>query len=140
MEQISPAQESLTSSTSLSWVREITPYQWRVFLVVWLGWVLDSTDFGLFSYVLRPALTELLGAQANLAEIGRLGGLLSMVGLLGWAFGGFVFGVVADYIGRVRTLALSILIFSAFTGLQGIAHSAVPVPPRHGRAGAIQSR
>jgi len=123
MEQISPAQESLTSSTSLSWVREITPYQWRVFLVVWLGWVLDSTDFGLFSYVLRPALTELLGAQANLAEIGRLGGLLSMVGLLGWAFGGFVFGVVADYIGRVRTLALSILIFSAFTGLQGIAHS-----------------
>jgi len=27
------------------------------------------------------------------------------VGCLGWAFGGFAFGIVADYIGRVRTLA-----------------------------------
>ena len=31
-----------------------------------------------------------------------------MAGLLGWAFGGFLFGILADYIGRVRTLAFSI--------------------------------
>jgi MFS family permease len=123
MEQIAPVGVSLTSTKSFIWVREITPYQWRVFLVVWLGWVLDSTDFGLFSYVLRPSLTELLGGQATIAEIGRVGGILSMVGLLGWASGGFLFGVFADYIGRVRTLALSILIFSLFTGLQGIAQT-----------------
>lgn len=123
MEQIARSGESLAPTKSFSWVREITPYQWRVFFVVWLGWVLDSTDFGLFSYVLRPLLTELLGGQANIAEIGRVGGILSMVGLLGWALGGFLFGVIADYIGRVRTLALSILIFSLFTGLQGIAQT-----------------
>src|SRR6202040_1794958 len=51
------------------------------------------------------------------------GGLISTIGLLGWSVGGFVFGIVADYIGRVRTLALSILIYSVFTGLQGLAHS-----------------
>jgi len=28
---------------------------------VWAGWSLDATDFGLFSLVLSPALTELLG-------------------------------------------------------------------------------
>jgi MFS family permease len=123
MEQSSTAQDASVAVRPLSWVREITPYQWRVFAVVWLGWILDSTDFGLFSFVLRPALTELLGEQTSLAEIGRIGGLLSMVGLLGWAIGGFVFGIVADYIGRVRTLALSILIFSIFTGLQGLAYS-----------------
>ena len=35
------------------WLGEITPYQWRVFLVVWAGWALDTTDFGLFALVLR---------------------------------------------------------------------------------------
>jgi MFS family permease len=107
----------------LEFVRGFTRYQWLVFLVVWAGWSLDATDFGLFSLVLRPALTELLGGQPTIAEIGRVGGLLSTVGLLGWALGGFLFGIVADYIGRVRTLALSILIYSVFTGLQGLSHS-----------------
>jgi MFS family permease len=107
----------------LGFVRGFTRYQWLVFFVVWAGWSLDATDFGLFSLVLRPALTELLGGQPAIAEIGRVGGLLSTVGLLGWAFGGFLFGIIADYIGRVRTLALSILIYSVFTGLQGLSHS-----------------
>jgi MFS family permease len=109
----------------LAFVRSFTGYQWLVFFVVWAGWSLDATDFGLFSLVLRPALTELLGGQPTIAEIGRVGGLLSTIGLLGWSIGGFVFGMVADYIGRVRTLALSILIYSVFTGLQGLAHSPV---------------
>jgi MFS family permease len=101
----------------------LSRYQWRVFLVTWLGWALDSADFGLFALVLRPAVTELLGGTATPAEIGRVGGYLAMVGLLGWAIGGFLFGIVADYIGRVRTLALSILTFSLFTALQGLAQT-----------------
>ena len=107
----------------LGFVRGVTRYQWLVFFVAWAGWSLDATDFGLFSLVLRPALTELLGGNPSIADIGRVGGILSTVGLLGWSIGGFTFGIVADYIGRVRTLALSILIYSVFTGLQGLAHS-----------------
>jgi len=103
--------------------RNLTRYQWSVFLVVWAGWALDATDFGLYSLVLRPALTELLGGNPSLADIGRVGGILSMVGLLGWAFGGFMFGIIADYVGRVRTLAISILTYSVFSALQGFAHS-----------------
>jgi MFS family permease len=109
----------------LAFVRGFTGYQWLVFFVVWAGWSLDATDFGLFSLVLRPALTELLGGQPTIGDIGRVGGILSTVGLLGWSLGGFLFGIVADYIGRVRTLALSILIYSVFTGLQGLAQSPV---------------
>jgi MFS family permease len=107
----------------LGWLGEITRYQWLVFLVVWLGWALDSTDFGLFSLVLRPALTDLLGGQPALAEIGRVGGYLSMAGLLGWACGGLLFGMIADYIGRMRALALAILVFSLFTACQGFAET-----------------
>src|SRR5579863_3826157 len=33
----------------------VSRYQWLVFLVVWLGWTLDSADFGLYALVLRPA-------------------------------------------------------------------------------------
>ena len=111
------------AAAAVSFPRGLTRYQWTVFLVVWAGWALDATDFGLFSLVLRPALTELLGGNPSLADIGRSGGLLSMAGLLGWAFGGFIFGVIADYIGRVRTLAVSILVYSVFTALQGFSHS-----------------
>jgi len=45
------------------------------------------------------------------------------VGLLGWAVGGFGFGIIGDYIGRVRTLAISIAIYSVFTAMQGFAQT-----------------
>src|SRR5947208_8709980 len=111
------------TASQLAFVRSFTGYQWLIFFVVWAGWSLDATDFGLFSLVLRPALTELLGGHPTIAEIGRVGGLLSTIGLLGWSIGGFVFGIVADYIGRVRALALSILIYSVFTAAQGFAET-----------------
>jgi MFS family permease len=102
-------------------IRAVSRYQWLVFLVVWLGWTLDAADFGLYSLVLRPAMIELLGGNPPLTEIGKYGGLLAMAGLLGWAFGGFLFGIIADYIGRVRTLAFSIAIYAVFTALQGLS-------------------
>jgi MFS family permease len=102
-------------------LRAVSRYQWLVFVVVWLGWTLDAADFGLYSLVLKPAMTELLGGNPPLADIGKYGGFLSMAGLLGWAFGGFLFGILADYIGRVRTLAFSIALYSVFTALQGLS-------------------
>src|SRR5947207_2028075 len=110
-----------------SW-RAITGYQWLVFVVVWLGWTLDAADFGLFSLVLQPALRNLLGfaatgvlEPAQAAQIGKYGGLLIMTGLLGWAAGGFIFGIFADYIGRVRALMFSIALYSVFTAMQGLS-------------------
>jgi MFS family permease len=121
--EIDDMQSGTGTTVSLGFARGLSRYQWAIFFVVWAGWALDATDFGLFSLVLRPALTELLGGSPTAAAIGRVGGLLAMVGLLGWAFGGFFFGIVADYIGRVRTLALSILIYAVFTAAQGLSHT-----------------
>jgi MFS family permease len=108
-------------SGGLSWIKDVTGYQWMVFLVAWAGWMLDATDFGLFNLVLRPAVTELLGGNPTIAQIGQVGGFLSMAGLLGWALGGFAFGILGDYIGRIRTLILSVVLVAVFTGLQGLA-------------------
>src|SRR6266700_1910617 len=102
-------------------LRDITNYQWLVLFVAWAGWSLDITDFTLYGLVLRQALTDLLGGTATMAQIGSVGGLLTTIGLLGWAVGDFFFGIIADYLGRVRTLALSILIYSVFTALQGFS-------------------
>lgn len=113
--------KSMEAVAPLGGLRAISRYQWLVFFVVWAGWTLDAADFGLFSLVLRPAMIELLGGNPPLTEIGKYGGLLSMAGLLGWALGGFLFGIIADYVGRVRTLAYSILIYSVFTALQGLS-------------------
>jgi MFS family permease len=106
----------------LGGLRAISRYQWLVFIIVWLGWTLDAADFGLYSLVLRPAVTELLGGNPTMTQLGRVGGLLSMTGLLGWAIGGFLFGTIADYIGRVRALTYSIAIYALFTAMQGLSH------------------
>jgi len=44
-------------------------------------------------------------------------GYATMAFMLGWAVGGVVFGILGDRAGRVRTMTLSILFYSIFTGL-----------------------
>src|SRR5476651_2606942 len=63
--------------------------------------------------------------QPDSGDIGRVGGILSMTGLLGWALGGFVFGIVGDYAGRARTLMFSVVLVAVCTALQGFTHSTV---------------
>src|SRR5258706_14324161 len=96
------------------WVRSITRYQWLVFFVVWAGWSLDAADFGLYSLVLAPALRELLGGSPSPADIGRVGGIISTVGLLGWAIGGVPLRHIAPFIGPGPPLRLCSPIFLAF--------------------------
>lgn len=106
-----------------AWTHEVTRYQWMVLLVAWLGWVFDSMDGTLFSLVQKPSMTELMGPGATPAAIGFYSSIVFSVMLLGWATGGICFGIVADYIGRTKALAITILIYSLFTGLSAAAHS-----------------
>jgi len=103
--------------------RQLTGYQALVLVVAWLGWVFDSMDATIYTLVMDPALRELLGARESRADIGWYSGIILSIFLLGWALGGVVFGVVADYLGRARTLVITILIYAVFTGLAGFSHS-----------------
>ena len=53
--------QGMHSAARPGWMRNVTRYQGLVFLVCWLGWMLDIINFTLFALVLRPALTDLLG-------------------------------------------------------------------------------
>src|SRR3989449_3756266 len=113
-----------TLPTAPSWRHGVTPYQWRVLLVAWLGWVFDSMDAMIYALVLHPALHDLLtagGAPVSDREIGHYGGVIFSVFLIGWAIGGVLFGVAADYVGRTKTLIATILIYAVFTGMAALA-------------------
>jgi hypothetical protein len=43
---------------SLSWLGEFDRSQWTVFLVAWIGWALDATDFGLFAIVAASTMPQ----------------------------------------------------------------------------------
>jgi MFS family permease len=105
------------------WTKEVTRYQWLVLFVAWLGWVFDSMDGTLYSLVQKPSITELLGPGASEAAIGHYSSVVFSVTLAGWALGGVCFGIMADYIGRTKALAATILIYSLFTGLSAAAGS-----------------
>ncbi|MBI4888314.1 MAG: MFS transporter [Acidobacteria bacterium] len=111
------------SDTARPWWTAIERYQWTVLLMTWLGFLFDLMDSTLYTLVMGPALMDLLGAEGSVQNIGWYGGLIFSIFLVGWALGGIVFGVAADYLGRKRTLMLTILIYAVFTGLAGAAGS-----------------
>ena len=101
----------------------LTRYQVLVLVVAWLGWIFDSMDATIYNLVLTPALRELLGSRSSPENVGWYGGIILAIFLVGWAVGGVLFGMLADYLGRARTLVITILIYAVFTGLAGFAHS-----------------
>jgi MFS family permease len=104
------------------WYRELTPYQWRVLVCACLGWALDIMDGYLYAIILFPAMSELL-ATTESAVIGWYGGIILSIFMIGWALGGLIFGPIADRYGRAKTMALTILIYAAFTGLGALSRS-----------------
>jgi MFS family permease len=96
------------------WYKELNRYHWFVLLVSVLGWLFDTMDQQLFNLARGPAINELRGTSADFQFYG---GLATMVFMLGWATGGMVFGVLGDRVGRAKTMMMTILLYSLFTGL-----------------------
>ncbi|MBP7936326.1 MAG: MFS transporter [Phycisphaerae bacterium] len=105
----------------LAWYQGVTPYQWWVFVVGAMAWLFDCMDQRLFTMVRSPALSQLLNLPEKNALVVDYGTYATAATMIGWAVGGLFFGVVGDRWGRVRTLSASILVYSLFTGLCGLA-------------------
>ena len=95
----------------------------KIFWATWFGWMLDGFDSSMYSYILVAALTELLpdsGIAPSRENIGLYGGILFSTYMLGWACS-MVWGSLADHLGRVRVMCWTVLVYSVFTGLCGLA-------------------
>jgi MFS family permease len=94
----------------------------RIFWATWAGWMLDGFDSAAYGLLLVSALNELLplsGIEASKANIAVYGGIGFSVFMLGWACA-MLWGWLADRIGRVLTMCLTILAYSIFTALCGL--------------------
>ena len=105
---------------SVSWWRLLDRYQWFVLIVAALGWLFDCLDQQIFLAARVPAMRELLHTN-DLRQITEFGGYATSIFLLGWATGGLIFGVLGDRIGRAKTMVLTILLYSLFTGLSALS-------------------
>jgi MFS family permease len=101
-------------SGSIPWYSSITRAQWKTLAAAQFAWMLDAMDVMLYAFALTAIRDEFHLSSAA-------AGAMASATLLASAFGGILFGVLADRIGRARALGYAILIYSAFTGFTATA-------------------
>ncbi|MBN1488710.1 MAG: MFS transporter [Phycisphaerae bacterium] len=69
----------------------------------------------------RSDLACHLGKEIAEKRIADAGNTSTTIFVLGWAIGGLFFGWIGDALGRAKTMALTILVYALFTGLNGLA-------------------
>jgi MFS family permease len=113
--------------TKGAWWREMNRYHWFVFMVASLGWLFDTMDQQLFNIARKPAIHQLLvsqlGHEPTEGQVAEQAGFATSIFLIGWGTGGLFFGVLGDLLGRVRSLMLTILLYSLFTGLSAFSRT-----------------
>lgn len=108
----SPAAPGHASAVTGETVVQELPWRWsvqgRIFLIGGLGFMFDAWDVTL-NGVMIPLLTKEWGlSKADAAWIGT-------ANLIGMAVGAFLWGTIADRIGRKAAFTWTLLIFSVFT-------------------------
>jgi len=102
------------------WYRSLNREQWRVLIAANLGWLFDGFEIYALFLTVGFALKQLLDV-GQAAAIPQYAGYILAFTVFGWATGGVIGGIVADYIGRKRTMLLAILAYSLTTGLSAFA-------------------
>ena len=100
----------------VGWYAELGPPEKRTLWACLAGWGLDGMDVQIYSFVI-PALIATWGITAAKAGVIATGALLVS------AVGGWLAGWLADRIGRVRTLQISIAWFAGWTFICGLAQN-----------------
>jgi MFS family permease len=88
-----------------SWLRSLSASERRTLVAAGLGWMFDSMDFLIYVLAIGHLKTYFGFGDAT-------AGFLGTLTLVSAAAGGLSFGVIADRIGRVRALNITILIYS----------------------------
>jgi len=95
---------------------------WAAVVSACAAWTFDAMDLQIFTLVLFPSVSELVGSE-NPGVVAYTGGVIVAWKLAALGLGGVAFGIVADRIGRAKTMMATVLIYSVFTGLSGFAQS-----------------
>jgi MFS family permease len=99
---------SIEDTSLLAFYRDMNQPERRTFWACAAGWALDSMDFMIYPLVIGTIIAMWKVDPGS-------AGLAGTVTLLASAVGGWLGGYLADRIGRVKTLQLTILWFSFFS-------------------------
>src|SRR5204863_281771 len=114
MAKVTTAAPGDTSLTTF--YKDMTASERRTFWACFGGWTLDGMDFLIYPLVITTII--------SLWQVDRgTAGLAVTATLLFSAIGGWLAGYVSDRIGRVKTLQIAILWFSAFSLLCAFAQN-----------------
>jgi MFS family permease len=100
----------------------VSSRKWLVFGLSMASYTLCGTAATLMPVYLPVVIPEIMHDtlhQGNISEerLGEIGAYINAIFLYGWMFGGLIFGVVSDRIGRVKTLALVTALYGLGTFL-----------------------
>lgn len=94
----------------------VSTYLWFLFGICFLSNVLGGTVSTLMSVYLPVVVRDLLG-NVNDDRLNEVSAYINSLYILGWAIGGFSWGMISDKIGRSKSIALSIGGYGLFTFL-----------------------
>jgi hypothetical protein len=103
---------TLTQTTAA----RLTPIQWVICGVAALGFAFDTYELLMLPLIIRPALSELLGAPPNSQAVNAWVGTMLYIPAVAGGIFGLIGGYLTDLLGRRRVLVYSIVLygFSAF--------------------------
>ena len=104
-----------TTSASIPTASEVIahlPWKWRtqgaIFIIGGLGFMFDALDVALNGFLI-PLLSDYWSLSVGQAA------WIATANLIGMALGAFIWGGIADVIGRKKAFTLTLLVFSIFT-------------------------
>src|ERR1700723_2388571 len=100
--------QSIAAAAPGTWFPSLTRTQWKTLAAANLGWMFDGYETFALILTVGVALRQLL-EPAQYPQIPAYAGTVIAVTLLGWGIGGILGGILADYIGRRRTMIYAIL-------------------------------
>src|SRR5438105_12316683 len=112
--------QSVTVADHTPWYSTLSRAQWKTLVAANLGWMFDGYETFALILTVGVALRQLLD-PSQYPQIPTYAGTVIAITLLGWGIGGLIGGVIADYLGRKRTMLLAILAYSIMTGLSAFA-------------------
>lgn len=93
-----------------------------LFIICFAGNMFGGIISTLMSVYLPVVVRELQGDKSS-AQLNDISGFINSMFILGWAAGGFLWGVIGDWTGRKKSLLLAIAGYALFTILTGFMHT-----------------
>ena len=100
-----------------------TPVQWTVCVIASIGFAFDVYELLMLPLIVRPALSELIGAKPGTPEFEFWVGMLFFVPAIAGGVFGLLGGYLTDLWGRRRVLVWSILLYAFSASAAGFATS-----------------